>query len=206
MPLLDTLTRALDAQDPDASAHASRVAALAEIVARRLGLARARAAASRRRAPRPRQARGPAAGAAEADGAHGRGDRAHPRASVRPAPACSRRSRPYDRRCPYVLFHHERWDGDGYPTGRGRRPDSDRSPRARRRRRLRRHDLGPPLPAGAPGRGGRSTRSIAAPAVSSTPSSPASSSARGWRARSASARARSPERRPAGRAKRSGPG
>jgi HD-GYP domain-containing protein (c-di-GMP phosphodiesterase class II) len=37
VPLLDTLTRALDAQDPDATRHASRVAAFAEILARRLG-------------------------------------------------------------------------------------------------------------------------------------------------------------------------
>jgi HD-GYP domain-containing protein (c-di-GMP phosphodiesterase class II) len=39
--------------------------------------------------------------------------REHPRAGVRLlAPIASARPA-----LPYVLFHHERWDGDGYPTG-----------------------------------------------------------------------------------------
>src|SRR5262245_14525337 len=36
VPLLDALTRALAAQDPDATGHAARVAALADVLARRL--------------------------------------------------------------------------------------------------------------------------------------------------------------------------
>ena len=47
---------------------------------------------------------------------------------------------------PYVLFHHERWDGAGYPTRRVGLGDPARGPRARRRRRVRRDDLAPAVP------------------------------------------------------------
>jgi hypothetical protein len=47
---------------------------------------------------------------------------------------------------PYVLFHHERWDGDGYPGGAERTQDPDRGPHPRDRRRLRRDDLAAALP------------------------------------------------------------
>jgi len=118
VPLLDTLTRALDAQDPDATRHAARVSKLAEILARRLGwrdfetlrlgggvhdlgkLAVPQRVLMKRTALTPaelaRIREHPCAGARLLA----------PIVSVRPA-------------LPYVLFHHERWDGDGYPTGLG---------------------------------------------------------------------------------------
>ncbi len=118
MPLLDTLTRALDAQDPDASAHASRVTELAEIVARRLGWREleslrlggglhdlGKLAIPQRVLMKP-TALTPAEIARI---------REHPRAGARLlAPITPARPA-----LPYVLFHHERWDGEGYPTGRG---------------------------------------------------------------------------------------
>ena len=116
MPLLDTLTRALVAQDPDASRHASRVSALAEIVARRLGWRDLEALrlggnvhdlgklAVPQRVLMKRTALTPAELARI---------REHPSAGARLL-APIMRARPA---LPYVLFHHERWDGDGYPTG-----------------------------------------------------------------------------------------
>jgi putative nucleotidyltransferase with HDIG domain len=116
--LLDTLTRALDAQDPDATRHASCVSALAEILARRLGwrdLETLRLGgvvhdlgklAVPQRVLMKRTALTPAEIARI---------REHPRAGARLLAPVTR-ARPA---LPYVLFHHERWDGDGYPTGRG---------------------------------------------------------------------------------------
>lgn len=116
MLLLDTLTRALDAQDPDASRHASRVSALAEILARRLGWGDFEALrlggavhdlgklAVPQRVLMKRTALTPAELARI---------REHPSAGARLL-APIMRARPA---LPYVLFHHERWDGDGYPTG-----------------------------------------------------------------------------------------
>jgi putative nucleotidyltransferase with HDIG domain len=117
VPLLETLTRALDAQDPDATRHASRVAALAEILARRLGWLELDALrlggvvhdlgklAVPRRVLMKRSALTPAELARI---------REHPSAGARLLAPITR-ARPA---LPYVLFHHERWDGDGYPTGR----------------------------------------------------------------------------------------
>ena len=117
MPLLDTLTRALDAQDPDATGHASRVAALAEVVARRLGwreldslrLGGALHDLGKLAVPQRVLMKPTALTAGELARI-----REHPSAGARLlAPITPARSA-----LPYVLFHHERWDGEGYPTGR----------------------------------------------------------------------------------------
>jgi putative nucleotidyltransferase with HDIG domain len=121
VPLLDTLTRALDAQDPDATSHASRVATLAEIVARRLGwreletlrLGGALHDLGKLAVPQRILMKRTALTAAELARV-----REHPRAGARLLAPITH-ARPV---LPYVLFHHERWDGDGYPTGR-RGPD-----------------------------------------------------------------------------------
>ena len=118
MPLLDTLTRALDAQDPDATRHASRVAALAEILARRLGwrdletLRLGGAVHDFGKLAVPRRVLMKRTALTPAEIAH---IREHPWAGARLlAPITSVRPA-----LPYVLFHHERWDGDGYPAGLG---------------------------------------------------------------------------------------
>ena len=117
MPLLDTLTRALDAQDPDATSHASRVSALAEVVARRLGwreldtlrLGGALHDLGKLAVPQRVLMKRTALTAAELARI-----REHPRAGARLLAPIT----PVRPALPYVLFHHERWDGDGYPTGR----------------------------------------------------------------------------------------
>jgi HD-GYP domain-containing protein (c-di-GMP phosphodiesterase class II) len=119
--VLAALAQAIESRDPSTGGHSDRVSALAEVVARRLGWTRSRLGALRLGAllhdvgklsiddallqkPGPLDEREfsevkrhPLAGA--------RLIRSF--ASLRPA-------------LPYILFHHERWDGQGYPTGRSR--------------------------------------------------------------------------------------
>jgi HD-GYP domain-containing protein (c-di-GMP phosphodiesterase class II) len=117
--LLETLTRALDARDPDASAHANRVAILAEALARRLGWRDASLEPLRLggalhdlgKLTIPQRLLLKRSALTPTELAH---VREHPSAGTRLlAPIAP--ARPL---LPYVLFHHERWDGGGYPTGR----------------------------------------------------------------------------------------
>jgi HD-GYP domain-containing protein (c-di-GMP phosphodiesterase class II) len=119
--MLEAISRALEERDHNPG-HGSRVAALAEPVARRLGWDRERIAALRFGAPlhdigkvsirREVLRKTSPLTVDELDEI-----RCHPRAGadlVLPL----RSARPA---LPYVLFHHERWDGAGYPAGiRGR--------------------------------------------------------------------------------------
>ncbi len=75
------------------------------------------------------------------DARRARRDPHTPRGGSAPAGCGSRDLSPA---LPYVLHHHERWDGTGYPHGPRRRGDPDRGTVARRRRRLRRDDLDRP--------------------------------------------------------------
>jgi HD-GYP domain-containing protein (c-di-GMP phosphodiesterase class II) len=119
--VLTALSHAIEARDPYTRGHSARVSAIAEVIARRLGWRGTRLAALRlggqlhdvgklnldgavlnKPGPldddeRQEVRRHPLAGARLI----------RPFASLRPA-------------LPYVLFHHERWDGTGYPTGRSR--------------------------------------------------------------------------------------
>jgi HD-GYP domain-containing protein (c-di-GMP phosphodiesterase class II) len=119
--MLAALVRCLEERD-QTEGHGARVAALAEPVARLLGWSPDRIAVLRNAAPmhdvgkvvvRPEVLlkRGPLS-PEERDEM-----RAHPRAGaslVLPLPNSQHV-------IPYVLLHHERWDGDGYPCGlRGR--------------------------------------------------------------------------------------
>ncbi len=120
MSIPASLSAALEARYPDTLGHARRVTALAEAVALRLRWSESRLAALRLGAPLHDV--GKLAVAADVLQKPGRLDRAelaqirrHPTAGatllerlpgLRPA-------------LPYVLYHHERWDGSGYPSGKG---------------------------------------------------------------------------------------
>ncbi len=119
--VLTALSQAIEARDPYTRGHSERVSMLAQVVARRLGWKTSRLGALRLgallhdvgklnlddavlRKPGPLDEREfgevkrhPQAGARLIRGFE----------NLRPA-------------LPYVLFHHERWDGHGYPTGRSR--------------------------------------------------------------------------------------
>lgn len=119
--VLAALSQAIEARDPYTRGHSDRVSSLAEVVAQRLGWKRSRLAALRLgallhdigklnldeavlRKPGPLDKREfdeikrhPQAGARMIRGFE----------TLRPA-------------LPYILFHHERWDGRGYPSGRSR--------------------------------------------------------------------------------------
>jgi HD-GYP domain-containing protein (c-di-GMP phosphodiesterase class II) len=117
--VLTALSHAIEARDPYTRGHSARVSVIAEVIARRLGWNASRLPALRlggqlhdvgklgldsavlhKRGPldegeRTQIRRHPVAGA----------KLIRPFEDLRPA-------------LPYVLFHHERWDGAGYPSGR----------------------------------------------------------------------------------------
>ena len=117
--VLAALSQAIESRDPYTRGHSDRVSSLAEVVARRLGWNRSRLGALRLgallhdigklnlddgllRKPGPLDEREfseikrhPLAGARLIRSI----------VALRPA-------------LPYILFHHERWDGRGYPSGR----------------------------------------------------------------------------------------
>jgi HD-GYP domain-containing protein (c-di-GMP phosphodiesterase class II) len=119
--VLAGISQAIEARDPYTRGHSNRVSALAEIVARRLGWQRTKLpeltlggllhdvgklnldeAVLRKPGPLTESEfaevkRHPQAGARMIRGFE----------QLRPA-------------LPYILFHHERWDGRGYPSGRSR--------------------------------------------------------------------------------------
>ena len=118
MALLAVLCQAIEAR-PYERGHGERVTALAEPVALRLGWSGERIAALRvggrlhdvgklAVADRVLRKRG-ALGDAEYEQI-----RAHPDAGVRIIEPLGC----FGAAVPYVLYHHERWDGAGYPTGR----------------------------------------------------------------------------------------
>ena len=115
--MLVSIARALEERD-QAVGHGARVAALAEPVAVELGWDRERIRTLRRAAPlhdvgkvevRP-QLLGKAGPLTLEE-----------RAEIRRHPAAGARLvfplRRFHEALPYVLFHHERWDGGGYPAG-----------------------------------------------------------------------------------------
>ena len=119
--VVTALARAIEARDPYTRGHSARVSAIAVVIARRLGWGASRLAALRlggllhdvgklnldgsvldkpgplNERERMEISRHPLAGARLI----------RPFANLRPA-------------LPYILFHHERWDGTGYPSGRSR--------------------------------------------------------------------------------------
>ena len=115
--MLAAISRALEERD-QTQGHGARVAALAEPVARRLGWDRDRIATLRLAAPLHDIGKV----AIRREVLYKPGPltldelseiRAHPRAGA--LLVLPLRSAWYT--LPYVLFHHERWDGAGYPSG-----------------------------------------------------------------------------------------
>jgi HD-GYP domain-containing protein (c-di-GMP phosphodiesterase class II) len=119
--VLAALSQAIEARDPYTRGHSARVSALAVVVARRLGWRGSRLAALRLGGllhdvgklnlddavlskPGPLDER-----------EYGEIKR-HPLAGAR----LIRRFDALRPALPYILFHHERWDGSGYPSGRAR--------------------------------------------------------------------------------------
>jgi HD-GYP domain-containing protein (c-di-GMP phosphodiesterase class II) len=119
--VLAALSQAIEARDPYARGHSARVSALAVVVARRLGWRDARLGALRLGGllhdvgklnldDAVLQKPGPL------DEREYREIRRHPLAGAR----LIRRFETLRPALPYILFHHERWDGSGYPSGRSR--------------------------------------------------------------------------------------
>jgi HD-GYP domain-containing protein (c-di-GMP phosphodiesterase class II) len=119
--VLAALAQAIESRDPYTGGHADRVSALAEVVARRLGWTRSRLGALRLGAllhdvgklnldDALLQKPGPL------DEREFSEIKRHPLAGAR----LIRSFRSLRPALPYILFHHERWDGQGYPTGRSR--------------------------------------------------------------------------------------
>jgi putative nucleotidyltransferase with HDIG domain len=117
--ILSVLTEAIEARDPYTRGHSARVTALAEAIARRLGWSEQRLASLR------------VGGAlhdigklAVSDEVLGKKDRLddHELAQIRQHPKIGAklllRVAALREALPYVLYHHERWDGRGYPSGK----------------------------------------------------------------------------------------
>jgi putative nucleotidyltransferase with HDIG domain len=117
--MLSMLSRAIEARDPYIRGHSARVTALAEAVARRLGWGEERLASLR--IGGPLHDIGKLAVADEVLRKEGRLDddelaqiQEHPKIGAR----ILLRIAALRDAIPYVLYHHERWDGTGYPSGK----------------------------------------------------------------------------------------
>src|SRR5213078_4315015 len=117
--MLSVLTGAIEARDPYTRGHSARVTALAEKIARRLGWSEERLASLR--IGGPLHDIGKLAVSDEVLRKEGRLDdgelaqiREHPTIGAR----ILLRMAALREAIPYVLYHHERWDGNGYPSGK----------------------------------------------------------------------------------------
>ena len=119
MSILPTLTAAIESQDPHLRGHSARVSASAESVARRLGWDERRVAVLRlggalhdvgKIAVDVAVLRKP--GPLDADELAQ--IRRHPEAGAQLLHGIAE----FKAALPCVLYHHERWDGSGYPSGR----------------------------------------------------------------------------------------
>jgi HD-GYP domain-containing protein (c-di-GMP phosphodiesterase class II) len=117
--MLTILSRAIEARDAYTRGHSTRVTALAEAIALRLGWDEERLELLQLGGPLHDV--GKLAISDEVLQKPGRLDdeelaqiREHPRLGAR----ILLRLAAFRGALPYVLYHHERWDGNGYPTGR----------------------------------------------------------------------------------------
>ena len=119
MATLSNLSRAIEARDPYTSGHSARVTEIAEAIARRLGWDAERLALLN--VGGPLHDVGKLGVSDEVLAKPGRLDeeeleqiREHPKLGAR----ILLRVAALRAAIPYVLYHHERWDGNGYPSGR----------------------------------------------------------------------------------------
>jgi HD-GYP domain-containing protein (c-di-GMP phosphodiesterase class II) len=117
--VLKMLTGAIEARDPYTRGHSARVTELAEAVARALGWGEERIASLRLGGPLHDV--GKLAVSSEVLQKDGRLDadelaeiRRHPKTGAK----LLLRVAALRAAIPYVLYHHERWDGTGYPSGK----------------------------------------------------------------------------------------
>ncbi len=117
--MLSILSRAIEARDPYTRGHSTRVTVLAEAVARRLGWSEEQIASLR--VGGPLHDIGKLAVSDEVLCKEGRLDddelaqiREHPKIGAK----ILLRITTLREAIPYVLYHHERWDGTGYPSGK----------------------------------------------------------------------------------------
>ena len=117
--MLSVLTGAIEARDPYTRGHSARVTTLAEGIARRLGWSEERLASLR--VGGPLHDIGKLAVSDEVLCKEGQLDdaefaqiREHPKIGAR----ILLRMAALREAIPYVLYHHERWDGTGYPSGK----------------------------------------------------------------------------------------
>jgi putative nucleotidyltransferase with HDIG domain len=117
--MLTMLTGAIEARDPYTRGHSTRVTELAEAIARRLGWSEERLASLRLGGPL--HDIGKLAVSDEVLRKEGRLDD-HELAQIREHPKTGAklllRVAALREAIPYVLYHHERWDGGGYPSGK----------------------------------------------------------------------------------------
>ena len=117
--MLSMLSKAIEARDPYTQGHSARVTALAEEVARRLGWSPEQIATLR--IGGPLHDIGKLAVSDDVLRKEGKLDpeeidqiRQHPKIGAR----ILLRMAALREAIPYVLYHHERWDGRGYPSGK----------------------------------------------------------------------------------------
>jgi putative nucleotidyltransferase with HDIG domain len=117
--ILSTLSRAIEARDPYTRGHSARVTTIAEAIARRLGWDEQRLELLH--VGGRLHDVGKLGVSEEVLAKPGRLDeqelaqiREHPKLGAR----ILMRVAAFRSALPYVLYHHERWDGRGYPTGR----------------------------------------------------------------------------------------
>ena len=117
--MLSVLRGAIEARDPSTQGHSARVTAIAEAIARRLGWGEARLALLRLGGPLHDIGK-----LGVSDAVLCKRGRLEPDelAVIREHPTLGAkillRLAAFRGAIPYVLYHHERWDGTGYPTGR----------------------------------------------------------------------------------------
>jgi putative nucleotidyltransferase with HDIG domain len=117
--MLSMLSRAIEARDPYTQGHSARVTAIAEAIARSLGWSEEQLASLR--VGGPLHDIGKLAVSDDVLRKEGRLDedelaeiREHPRIGAK----ILLRVSSFRDALPYVLYHHERWDGAGYPSGK----------------------------------------------------------------------------------------